>query len=55
MSTEPVPLTVPPMTRSPAGFSTGTGSPATIASSMLVVPSMTTPSTGTFSPGRTRN
>ena len=50
----PVPLSVEPVTRDPAPFSTGTGSPVTIDSSTLLVPSRTTPSTGTFSPGRTR-
>ena len=50
----PVPFTVAPMTRSPGFFSTGIGSPLTIASSTALLPSSTTPSTGTFSPGRTR-
>ena len=35
-------------------FSTGNGSPVSIDSSTLERPSSTTPSTGTFSPGRTR-
>ena len=51
----PVPLTVPPVTLLPFVFSTGIGSPVTIDSSTDVLPSITTPSTGTFSPGRTRN
>ena len=52
-TTVPVPLTVPPVTLSPTDFSTGTGSPVTIDSSIDVWPSVTTASTGTFSPGRT--
>ena len=47
-------LIVPPVTRDPGAFSTGIGSPVTIDSSIALRPSMTTPSTGTFSPGRTR-
>ncbi len=54
MTKEPVPLTVAPITPSPAPFSTGIGSPVTIDSSTALAPSSTTPSTGTFSPGRTR-
>ena len=50
----PVPFTVPAFTRPPAIFSTGRGSPVIIDSSTKLVPSSTTPSTGTFSPGRTR-
>ena len=38
----------------PASFSTGIGSPVSIDSSTALAPSSTTPSTGTFSPGRTR-
>ena len=52
---EPVPFTVAPTTRSPGFFSTGMASPETIDSSTALVPSRTTPSTGTFSPGRTRS
>ena len=55
MTKPPVPFTVPPVTRSPAAFSTGIGSPVTIDSSTALRPSSTTPSTGTFSPGRTRS
>ena len=55
MTRLPVPLTVPPMSRSPAVFSTGMGSPVTIDSSTALLPSTTAPSTGTFSPGRTRS
>ena len=51
----PVPLTVPPTRRSPDSFSTGMGSPVIIDSSTVLLPSATTPSTGTFSPGRTRS
>ncbi len=54
MTKPPVPLTVLPVTASPACFSTGTGSPVIIDSSIALAPSTTTPSTGTFSPGRTR-
>ena len=38
----------------PARFSTGIGSPVSIDSSTALSPSSTTPSTGSFSPGRTR-
>ena len=47
-------FTVPPVTRSPGAFSAGIGSPVTIDSSIALCPSITMPSTGTFSPGRTR-
>jgi hypothetical protein len=50
----PKPLSVAPMTASPADFSTGTGSPVSMDSSTFDRPSSTRPSTGTFSPGRTR-
>ena len=50
----PLALIVAPITLSPANFFTAIGSPVTIDSSTLLSPSMTTPSTGTFSPGRTR-
>ncbi len=43
------------MTRSPARLSTGIDSPVTIDSSTAAAPSTTTPSTGIFSPGRTRS
>jgi hypothetical protein len=55
MTRLPVPLIVAPMTRAPAAFSTGIGSPVSMDSSTLERPSATTPSTGTFSPGRTRS
>ena len=48
-------LIVPPVTRSPAVFSTGTGSPVIMLSSIDERPSITSPSTATLSPGRTRN
>jgi hypothetical protein len=46
---------VAPITLSPARLVTGNGSPVSIDSSSELVPSTTTPSTGTFSPGRTRS
>ena len=54
MTTEPARLIEPPTTGSPGLLSTGADSPVTSDSSMLVEPSRTTPSTGTFSPGRKR-
>ena len=42
------------MTVSPVALSTGRLSPVSMLSSTAVAPSVTTPSTGTFSPGRTR-
>jgi len=50
----PVPLTVAPTSRSPGCFSTGKDSPVIMDSSTELLPSRSTPSTGTFSPGRTR-
>jgi len=50
----PVVLIVAPITWSPGRFTTGIGSPVSIASSTAEPPSVTRPSTGTFSPGRTR-
>jgi hypothetical protein len=50
---EPVVLMVPPNTSSPGCLATGIGSPVSIASLTLDSPSMTTPSTGSVSPGRT--
>ena len=50
----PVVLRVPPVTRAPGSFSAGIGSPVTSDSSTALRPSTTAPSTGTFSPGRTR-
>ena len=51
----PVVLTVAPVTLSPGAFSAGSGSPVSIDSSTALRPSKTLPSTGTFSPGRTRS
>ena len=51
----PVVFIVAPITRSPARFVTGIGSPVSIDSSTALSPSMTIPSTGTFSPGRMRS
>ena len=51
----PVPLTVAPMTLSPMRFSTGMDSPVIIDSSTALRPSITVPSVGIFSPGRTRS
>ena len=50
----PVPFTVAPVTLLPGVFSTGIGSPVSMDSSTELEPSTTTPSTGAFSPGRTR-
>ncbi len=55
MTNEPVVARVAPMTSSPTVLATGIGSPVSIASSTADAPSTTTPSTGTFSPGRTRS
>ena len=54
-STDPVWFRVPPMTVSPVALVTGIDSPVTSASSREERPSTTMPSTGTFSPGRTRS
>ena len=51
--TAPVVFWVPPVTASPAAFTTGSVSPVSMDSSTSVAPSTTTPSTGIFSPGRT--
>ena len=48
-------FTVPPVTASSFALTTGIGSPVSIDSSTWLWPSITTPSTGTFSPGRTRS
>ena len=50
----PLPFRVPPMTLAPGAFSTGRASPVTMDSSTALAPSTTSPSSGTFSPGRTR-
>jgi hypothetical protein len=54
MTKLPLPLSVPPITASPCSLPTGIASPVTIDSSTDDFPSMTEPSTGTFSPGRMR-
>ena len=48
-------LSVPAITLPPASLVTGMDSPVTSDSSSEERPSRMTPSTGTFSPGRTRN
>ena len=50
----PVLLIVAPITSSPVCFSTGIDSPVIIDSSRVDCPSIITPSTGIFSPGRTK-
>ena len=52
---KPTWFTVAAETRSPAALSTGMLSPVRADSSTALLPSSTTPSTGMFSPGRTRN
>ena len=51
---EPPRLSVAPMTVSRGPLSTGRLSPVSMLSSSAELPSSITPSTGTFSPGRTR-
>ena len=51
----PVWLSVPAVTFDPGTLATGIGSPVTIDSSTVPLPSVSSPSTGTFSPGRTRS
>ena len=51
----PEPFTVPPVTALLGPFSAGIASPVSMDSSTALVPSTTTPSTGIFSPGLTRN
>ena len=55
ITSEPFLFSVPPVSASPACFATGNGSPVIIDSSTDELPSSTTPSTGTLSPGRTRS
>ena len=55
MTSVPFRLSVPPVTASPSVFSTGSGSPVSMDSSIDERPSITAPSTGTLSPGRTRS
>ena len=50
----PFVFTVAPATFAPSALSTGADSPVSIDSSTAEKPETTTPSTGTFSPGRTR-
>ncbi|MNJ41437.1 hypothetical protein D3C77_363620 [compost metagenome] len=54
MTKEPVLLMAPPITLSPGSLVTGMDSPVTMDSSIATRPSTSSPSTGTFSPGRTR-
>ena len=54
MTKAPARLTVPPITFAPGSLVTGMGSPVMVDSSTEPEPSRTVPSTGTFSPGRTR-
>ena len=54
MTSAPLWFMVPPMTFAPTSLVTGIDSPVTIDSSTALRPSTTAPSTGTFSPGRTR-
>ena len=55
MTRAPLVLSVAPITLSPTRLLTGNGSPVSMDSSTALLPSITTPSTGTFSPGRMRN
>ncbi len=52
-SRRPPVFTVAPTTREPGATSTGTDSPVSIDSSTADIPSVTRPSAGIFSPGRT--
>ena len=54
ITSAPLWFMVPPMTFAPISLVTGIDSPVTIDSSTALRPSKTEPSTGTFSPGRTR-
>ena len=55
MTKPPLRLIVPPMTLAPPSLLTGIDSPVTIDSSSVERPSISSPSTGTLSPGRTRS
>ncbi len=55
MTKPPLRLTVPPITLAPTSLVTGMGSPVMVDLSTRPLPSPTVPSTGTFSPGRTRS
>ena len=54
MVSAPLVLRVAPISLSPLRLVTGMGSPVSMDSSTALLPSSTKPSTGTFSPGRTR-
>ena len=54
MTRAPLVLRVAPIRVSPGALATGMGSPVSMDSSTALSPSSTAPSTGTFSPGRTR-
>ena len=55
MMKPPVVFSVPAMTFAPTSLVTGMDSPVTIDSSTAERPSINSPSTGIFSPGRTRS
>ena len=55
ITSAPLVFKVAPISLSPTRLVTGIGSPVSIDSSTALLPSATTPSTGTFSPGRTRS
>ncbi|MNI26936.1 hypothetical protein D3C73_806570 [compost metagenome] len=55
MTSAPDWFMVPPIAVAPMSLVTGIDSPVTIDSSTALRPSTTSPSTGTFSPGRTRS
>ena len=55
ITSAPLVLSVAPITLSPTRLATGIGSPVSMDSSTELPPSVTSPSTGTFSPGRTRS
>ena len=55
ITSAPLVLSVAPISLSPGRLVTGSGSPVSIDSSTALAPSVTTPSTGIFSPGRTRS
>jgi hypothetical protein len=55
ITSAPLVFSVAPISLSPARLLTGIGSPVSIDSSTALAPSVTVPSTGTFSPGRTRS
>ncbi len=55
ITSAPVVFKVAPMSGSPTRFIAGNGSPVSMDSSTALLPSSTMPSTGIFSPGRTRN